>query len=123
MQKPKKWYDIYPYGTKEGDEEAAFFKSIARTKYDWRSTGAIVKESGLSRERVEEIIDKYSSQIKPPLVYAHPSNDDHWGYWERDKVKELLQTDDRDITKKDKDNRVDKHLKNSANDVTIISVP
>ena len=58
--KPKKWTDVYPVGTKEGDEEARFFRSLARhPKYDWRSTAAISKESGLSPKRVEEIIAKY----------------------------------------------------------------
>jgi hypothetical protein len=58
--KPKKWTEVYPQGTPEGDEEARFFKSLARhPKYDWRSTAAIAKESGLTHTRVEQIIAKY----------------------------------------------------------------
>jgi len=79
--RPKKWTEVYPYGTKEGDEEARFFRSLARhPKYDWRSTAAIAKESGLSLKRVEEIIGKY---LKKSMVFQNPSNDDQWGYWER----------------------------------------
>jgi hypothetical protein len=113
MDQPKKWYEVYPYGTKEGDEEAKVFRSLSRhSKFDWRSTGAIVKATGLSRERVEEIIDKYVNKVKPPLIYAHPSNEDHWGYWER--VPDVLKKDNRGISQKDKDNRIDKHLSGSS---------
>lgn len=106
MTKPKKWTEVYPHGTKEGDEESKFFKALARhPKYDWRSTGAIVKASGLPQERVEEIISKYVSGSNP-LIYAHPKNEAHWGYWER--VPQMLKDDKRDISTKDKDNRVGK---------------
>lgn len=108
MDKPKKWTEVYPHGTKEGDEEARFFKALARhPKYDWRSTGAIIKASNLSQERVEEIIDKYISTT-PPLIFPHPKNDAHWGYWER--VPEQLKNDNRDLFTKDKDSRIGKHL-------------
>jgi hypothetical protein len=110
--KPQQWHQIYPYGTKEGDEEAKVFRLLCRNKkFDWRSTGALVKSSGLTRERVEEIIDKYANKISPPLIYPHPSNDDHWGYWER--IPEVLEKDIRGISKKDKDNRIDKQLGNT----------
>lgn len=79
--KPRKWTEVYPYGTKEGDEEARFFRSLARNpKYDWRSTAAIAKESGLDQKRVEEIINKY---LRLNMVFQSPSNEEHWGYWER----------------------------------------
>jgi hypothetical protein len=78
---PKKWTDVYPHGTKEGDEEARFFRSLARhPKYEWRSTAALAKESGLEQKRVEQIIAKY---MKINMVLQSPSNDEHWGYWER----------------------------------------
>jgi hypothetical protein len=109
MSKPKKWTEIYPYGTKEGDDEAKFFRALARhPKYEYRSTPAIIKSTGLSRQRVEEIVDKYVNKVSPPLIFAHPSNDDHWGYWER--CQDQLKDDNRDISKKDKDSRVDKHI-------------
>lgn len=108
MDKPKKWTEVYPHGTKEGDEESKFFKALARhPKYDWRSTGAIVKASKLPQDRVEEIIDKYIN-MTPPLIFPHPKNDAHWGYWER--VPDMLKDDDRDLSTKDKDNRIGKHL-------------
>lgn len=109
MTKPKKWTDVYPYGTKEGDEEAAVFRALARhPKYDFRSTSAIVKSTGLSNERVEEILEKYCSRIQPPLIYPHPTNEDHWGYWER--CPEVLQKDNRSVSQKDKDSRIDRQL-------------
>jgi len=105
---PKRWTELYPYGTKEGDEEAKFFRALARhNKFEYRSTGAIVKETGLSRERVEEIIDKYVNKTKPPLIYPHSTNDEHWGYWER--CPEVLKKDKRSLSEKDKDKRIDQH--------------
>ena len=84
--KPKKWIDVYPQGTKDGDEEQKFFIALARNpKYDWRSAAAVAKESGLSIERTEQIIEKY---VKKGLVFQSPKNNDHWGYWER--VPEML---------------------------------
>ena len=58
------WVDIYPQGTKEGDEEQAFFCSLSRTKWTWRSTAALAKEANLSAERVDEILQKYLLQKK-----------------------------------------------------------
>ena len=108
MQKPKKWYEVYPYGTKEGDEEAKVFRALSRhPKFDYRSTGAIIKATGISRERIEEVIDKYIN-FNPPLIFAHPTNEEHWGYWER--CPDRIQDDDRDISEKDKEARIDKHL-------------
>jgi hypothetical protein len=116
MDKPKKWTEIYPYGTKEGDEEAKVFRALARhAKFDYRSTGAIVKATGLSRERVEEIIDKYHNKITPPLIYPHSTNEDHWGYWER--CPEVLKADKRGISDKDKDNRIDRQISGACDAV------
>jgi len=108
MTTPKKWHEVYPYGTKEGDEEAKVFRSLSRhSKFEYRSTGAIIKATGLPRERVEEIIDKYAEQIDPPLIYPHPNQDDHWGYWER---CGLPKTSKKSISGQDQQNRIDKHL-------------
>jgi hypothetical protein len=77
----EKWDQIYPAGTQEGDEEAAFFIAISRNpKYIYNSTSGIAAISGLSKVRVEEIIRKY---LKLGLIYANKKNDDSWGYWER----------------------------------------
>ena len=121
MSKPKKWTEVYPYGTKEGDEEARFFRALARhPKYQYRSTPSIIKDAGISKQRCEEIIDKYATKISPPLLYPHATNDDHWGYWER--CEDRLNDDKRDISKKDKDSRVDKHISGSPTMVGSTSV-
>lgn len=121
MDQPKKWTEVYPYGTKEGDEEAKVFRTLARSpKFDYRSTGAIVKATGLTRERVEEIIDKYA-KYKPPIIYPHPTNEDHWGYWER--CPEVLKRDKRGISDKDKDSRVDKHIAGNSLTGSVDPIP
>jgi len=107
MSKPKKWTEVYPQGTKEGDEECKFFIALARNKkWEWRSTSALVKESGLSKSRVEEIIAKY---IGTGIIVTKSSMEDHWGYWERVPEK-FLKKDDGNISKKDQKKRVDKHI-------------
>jgi len=107
MKEPKKWTELYPYGTKEGDEEAKIFRVLSRGKYDWRSTAQIVKSTGLTRERVEEILDKYN-KMKPPLIFAHESNEDHWGYWER--CREMLKKEEKSLSDKDKTKRVEAQI-------------
>ena len=114
MTKHKKWTDVYPQGTKEGDEEVKFFKTLVRTKYSWRSTSMLIKASGLSMERVEEIISKYAS-MNPPLIYPNPKNEEQWGYWENVKDDIDITEDNTSISKKDKRSRVDKHLDTGAN--------
>lgn len=102
MQKPPKWTDVYPQGTKEGDEEQKFFKALARhPEYKWRSVAAIMKTSGLTRKRVEEILKKYH---KLGMVFNSPTNEENWGYWER--VPEMLNSDPRSISTKDQDKRI-----------------
>lgn len=100
--KPKKWTEVYPQGTPEGDEEARFFKSLARhPKYDWRSTAAIAKESGLTHTRVEQIIAKY---LKKNIVLQSPSNEEHWGYWER--VPDMIPNEYQSASDADKHKRI-----------------
>jgi hypothetical protein len=112
MVKPKKWTEVYPHGTREGDEEAKFFKALARHhKFDYRSIGQLIKVTGLPQDRLEEIIDKYATRYDPPLIVPHPQNEDHWGYWER--CQDQLKTDQRNISQKDHDKRIDKHLSGS----------
>jgi hypothetical protein len=103
--KLKKWTEVYPHGTTEGDEELAFFISLARNpKYAWRSTAGIASDTNLSKERVEEIINKY---LKMGLVFQHPKNDDNWGYWERVPT-ELLPKEQHSIVSKDHKSRMKK---------------
>lgn len=84
MTTPKKWTEVYAYGTKEGDEEAKFFKCLTRNKdYDYMSVSALMNITGISMQRIEEIINKYAVEINPPLLVAHETNEDLWGYWER----------------------------------------
>lgn len=104
---PPKWYQVYPLGTKEGDEEARLFRVLARNpKYEWRSTGALAKESKLAKERVEQILNKY---YKKGMVFQNPSSEDQWGYWER--VPNLVPDVKKSLAKKDQDDRIDKALK------------
>lgn len=110
--KPKRWTEVYPQGTKEGNEEQKFFIALTRHPkgYTWRSTAALAKESGLSKERVEAIISKY---YKMGIVLQHSTKEDHWGYWEmnpdsipkkkkslreidhEERIKEALRVDDK----------------------------
>lgn len=107
---PKKWVDVYPYGTKEGDEISKFFRALIRDpKYTYRSVSAISKTSGLDKERVEEIIEIYATKFKPPLVYQHPSRPDMWGYWELN--PDVLKTDNRTLAEKDRDRRIQQSVK------------
>ena len=102
--KPKKWTEVYPAGTKEGDEESRFFKNLARnTKYEWRSVAALAKESNLDKKRVEEILLKY---FKLGMVFQNPKNEDHWGYWER--VQYLLPEEKKTIKQVDQEKRINK---------------
>lgn len=105
--KPKKWTEMYPVGTLEGDEEARFFRVLARNpKFEWRSTAALSKEANLSKKRVEEIISKYH---KLGLVFQNPKNDEHWGYWER--VPHMLPEKKESISNDDKNERIKKVVK------------
>jgi hypothetical protein len=106
-KKLNKWTDVYPVGTPEGDEEARFFKALVRNKkYEWRSTAALIKESGLSKIRVDEIITKYH---KKGMIFQSKDREDHWAYWER--VPDMLPDDQASIAKKDQDSRIDKLMK------------
>ena len=103
--KLKKWTEVYPHGTDEGDEEQAFFIALARNpKWQWRSTAALAKEANLTHKRVEEIITKY---VKKNMVFKNPNHDDQWGYWER--VPEMLKSliaNDASLVKKDQSIRI-----------------
>jgi len=101
MANPKKWVNVYPQGTLEGNEEQQFFIALGRNpKYKWRSVSAIAKESGLSEKRVEEIISKYYSK---GMVFQNPKNEDQWGYWER--VPEMV-VNKKSISQTDKQSRI-----------------
>lgn len=103
---PPKWIDVYPQGTKAGDEEQAFFIALARhPKWQWRSTAQLAKEANLTKERVEEIIEKYH---KKGMVFQNPSNEDQWSYWER--TPDMLPEDEDSLTTTDHKNRIDANI-------------
>lgn len=123
--KLKKWTQVYPQGTKAGDEEQKFFIGLNRQSglvrhpdYEWRSTEALVKESGLTRARVEEIIVKY---VKMGLIFASPMRPDHWGYWERDEVYEkcIENQNNKSISDTDKSSRIDDHLDDGLGSIIV----
>lgn len=110
MKKLKKWSEIYPQGTKEGDDEQKLFIALVRdAKFSYKSTAMLVKETKLSTQRVEEILDKY---VKLGLIFVHEANDKYWGYWERnpERVKKSST-----LVKKDQDSRMKKYINQSSN--------
>lgn len=99
-----KWTNLYPQGTKEGDEEQKLFVSLARHfKWPWRSLSALHKETGLSKERIEQILLKYQKQ---GIVFQSPTNVDYYGYWER--VPEMLVKDNGTIVNNEQNDRIKK---------------
>lgn len=107
--KLKTWTDLYPHGTKEGDEEWKFFVALARGKYPWRTVSSLAKDTGLSPQRVEQIIEKY---YKMGLIFQSPKNDEQWGYWER--VPEMQTEPVKSIRQKDYEDRIDKSLNSNV---------
>lgn len=108
----QKWVNAVNPNTKEGAEEYAFFISLARhAEYAWRSISAMAKETGLTQERIEEIINKF---YKKNMVIPHPTNSSHWGYWERVPKNDLPALTSLSVSDKDKKDRIDKALKNDV---------
>jgi hypothetical protein len=109
MKRYRKWINVYPQGTKEGDEEQRFFISLARhPKYEWRSMAAVAKESGLEKKRVEQIIQKY---YKKGMVFQNPKNEDQWGYWERLDSALLNLDQSKSMAEKDHEQRIKDYKK------------
>lgn len=101
----KKWWAVYA-----NDEEKRFFvgkdgnSGLCRnTEFDWRSTEALARESGLSKAKIEIIIDKYH---KAGIVVQHAKDPEKWGYWE--KCSSTVTSSTKDVTKDDQQARVDK---------------
>ena len=103
----EKWWEVYA----NNDEQKFFAGSDGQSglcrhpKYSkWRSVDSLVKESGLDRTDVERILSKY---VKKGMVLNNPKDKDQWGYWEN--VQGLIDdTDDRSLSDKDKQDRIDK---------------
>ncbi len=114
IEKPAKWWAAY-----RNDEEKCVFVGKdgqsglirARDKdgkhYDWRSTDALARESGLSKKRVEEILDHW---CKKGVVRQHSKDPEKWGYWENVGAEKP----DPDPVLKDHEDRVDKQLTNNG---------
>lgn len=76
----KKWYNIYPKGTPEGEIEEKIFKALTRSKkWKFRSISGMSKELKIKEEIIEEIVLKYSEL---GIMVQNPQNDLQWGYWE-----------------------------------------
>lgn len=102
----KRWWEVYPQGTKEGDEETRFFVSLCRNlEFKYRTVEEVAHESGLTKIRVEELIEKYA---KMELVVSSPGDPDMWGYWERVGKKDL---EPKSVIQEDHDLRVRKGMK------------
>jgi len=78
---PKCWWEVFPQGTRDGDEESRFFCAIARhPDFKYRSVEKLSEEAQLSKSRVEDIISKYAPL---GMILQNPKDPDQWGYWER----------------------------------------
>lgn len=81
MSRPKKWHEVY-----KNNEERAFFigkdgkSGLVRSSYQYRSVSALAKESGLTKDRVEQIVNKF---LTAGIVFQNENHDDQYGYWER----------------------------------------
>jgi hypothetical protein len=73
------------------------------TKWTYRSVAQISKESNLTKERVEEILQKY---WRRGMVFQNPSNEDQWAYWER--VPDMVPAKQRSVTEEDQQNRIER---------------
>ena len=81
----KKWYDIYPKGTAEGDIEEKIFKILTRNrKWKFRSVLGISKELKIKEQVIEKMILKYSNL---GIILQNPQNHLQWGYWETCGIK------------------------------------
>ena len=104
VSKPPKWTQVYPQGTPAGDEEQRFFISLERhKKFIFRSVAQLAKETRLTKERIEQIIQKYARRN---MVFQNPKNEDQWGYWER--CPKLLKSDEISLSRKDQKDRMEK---------------
>ena len=100
-----KWWQVY-----SNDEEKRLFvgkdgnSGLVRSQdYEWRSTDALAKESGLSKRRTEEILDKFH---KRGVVLQHGKDPEKWGYWER--VKPGANDPKLSVAEEDQQKRIDK---------------
>jgi hypothetical protein len=109
IKMPEKWHKVY-----RSDEEKCVFvgkdgnsgliRATDKTtgkRFEWRSTDALARESGLSKKRVEEILEYYCNK---KVVRQHSKDPEKWGYWEV--VGE--EKNDPDVVAEDHAKRIDK---------------
>lgn len=76
-----KWHEVFT-----GEEERVFFVGrdgrggLVRSQYDFRSVEALAEETGLSVERVREIIAKH---LQTGVIVPSPNRTDSFGYSHR----------------------------------------
>jgi hypothetical protein len=114
VESPKKWHEVY-----RGDDEKCVFvgkdgaSGLIRAKdkdgkrYEWRSTDALSRESGLSKKRVEEILDHW---CKKGVVRQNAKDPEKWGYWE---IVGQAKSDP-DIVGRDHQDRMEKQFINNG---------
>jgi hypothetical protein len=99
---PKCWWEVFPQGTRDGDEESRFFCALARhPDFKYRSVEKLSEEAQLSKSRVEDIISKYAPL---GMILQNPKDPDQWGYWERVGAKKS----DKDLLEEDHEMRLKK---------------
>jgi hypothetical protein len=105
----KKWWEVYA-----NDDEKKFFVGkdgssglVRKAKYEWRSTDLLSQESGLTKTKIESIIEKYH---KVGIVVQHPKDPEKWGYWEK-VAPQLANQSVKSTSDKDKEDRIDKAKK------------
>jgi predicted transcriptional regulator len=105
----KKWWEVYA-----NDEEKKFFVGkdghsglVRNPDFHWRSTEALSREAGLTKARIEQIIDKYH---KAGIVVQHEKDPEKWGYWEN--VASKAATNPKgSVVDEDQKDRIDKAKK------------
>jgi hypothetical protein len=98
---PPYWSDVYPQGTAEGDEEFLFFDALSRHGSAFVSTGQLVRATGLSAQRVEELVEKYFNK---GMIYPSEEYEDRWCYWER--APGLVPQPGKSLVEKDHEERI-----------------
>ena len=79
---PSKWPSVYPQGTKEGDEEQAFFISLARNpEVALPLDGGYFQGNEFDQGKGGGIADEVLQEGQP-VFQRNPANEDQWGYWE-----------------------------------------
>jgi len=106
---PDKWHKIYRTDEEKcvfvgKDGQSGLIRAVDKTtgkRFEWRSTDALARESGLSKKRVEEILEYYCNK---KIVRQHSKDPEKWGYWEVVGPEK----EDPDVVAKDHESRIEK---------------